>query len=110
MHGSGQQKRNYLHVEDLAEGSMVALKSNLKNKTVTLASNKNIKIIDLAKKIIKLTKSKSKIKFDKKIKRIDDFTSNFTSNNKIYNFLGWKPKFTLSSGLSKYIKNKNFVA
>ena len=110
VHGSGQQKRNYLHAEDLAEGSMVALKSNLKNKTVTLASNKNIKIIDLAKKIIKLTKSKSKIKFDRKIKRIDDFTSNFTSNNKIYNFLGWKPKFTLSSGLSKYIKNKNFVA
>jgi UDP-glucose 4-epimerase len=108
IQGNGQQKRNYLYAEDLAEGSMVALKRKLKNKTITLASNQNIKIIHLAKKIIKLTKSKSKIKYDRKRKRIDDFTSNFISNSKIYGFIGWKPKFSLNRGLSDYIKNKSF--
>ena len=108
IQGNGQQKRNYLYAEDLAEGSMVALKKKLKNKTITLASNQNIKMIHLAKKIIKLTKSKSKIKYSRKRKRIDDFTSNFISNSKIYDFIGWKPKFSLNSGLSDYIKNKSF--
>ena len=108
IQGNGQQKRNYLYAEDIAEGSMVALKKKMKNKTITLASNQNIKIVHLAKKIIKLTKSKSKIKYDKKRKRIDDFTSNFTSNRKIYGFIGWKPKFSLNRGLSDYIKNKSF--
>ena len=108
IHGNGQQKRNYLHAEDLAEGSMVGMKNKLNNKTITLASNSNIKITHLAKKIIKLTKSKSKIKYDRKRKRIDDFTSSFKSSNKIYNFIGWKPKFSLSRGLSDYIQNKKF--
>ena len=108
IHGNGQQKRNYLHAKDLGEGSLIALKKKLKNKTVTLASDQNIKIINLAKQIIKLTKSKSKIKYAKKKKRSDDFTSNFISSRKTYNSVGWKPKFNLNSGLKEYIKNKNF--
>ena len=79
-----------------------------KSKIVTLASDQNIKIINLAKQIIKLTKSKSKIKYAKKKKRSDDFTSNFISSRKTYNSVGWKPKFNLNSGLKVYIKNKNF--
>ena len=38
IHGSGKQKRDYLHVEDLGEGSAIALDEKLVNKTVTLAS------------------------------------------------------------------------
>jgi len=70
IYGNGQQKRNYLHVEDLGEGSMIALKEKLKNKTITLASKKNIKIINLAKMIIRLINSKSKIILNKKKKTL----------------------------------------
>ena len=76
IHGNGNQERNYLHVEDLGEGSVAAINKKLINKTVTLTSNKNIKIKNLAKKIIQLTGSKSKIIFSKNKKRLDDFTSN----------------------------------
>ena len=31
--GNGKQKRNYLHVEDLANGSLIALKNEAKNYT-----------------------------------------------------------------------------
>ena len=105
--GDGQQKRNYLHVEDLASGSMIALKEKTKNKIITLASEKNIKIIDLAKTIIKLTKSKSKIVFDKKNKRFDDFTSNYSYNKKKEkDLINWQPKYDIKSGLDQYIKAK----
>ena len=102
--GNGQQKRNYLHVEDLAAGSMIGLKEKSKNKIITLASRKSITIIDLAKTILNLTHSKSKIIFNKKNKRFDDFTSNhYYSEHRKYLF-GWRPKYNLKNGLKHYIK------
>lgn len=104
IHGNGKQKRNYLHVEDLGEGSTIALDKKLVNKTVILASKNSIKMIDLAKKIIKLTKSKSKIILNNKKKRLDDFTSNHIYIKKKDYLPGWKPKHNLTSGLLQYIK------
>ena len=106
IHGNGKQKRNYLHVEDIGEGSVSALGAKSKNKTVILASKNSIKIIDLAKKIIKLTKSKSKIILSIKNKRIDDFSSSKIYVKKNDYLPGWKPKYNLKEGLIKYIKYK----
>ena len=102
--GDGSQKRNYLYVKDLAEGSMIALKDKTKNKIVTLASKKNITILNLAKIILKLTKSKSKIIFKKKKKRFDDFTSNYNYNKSKKYLFGWKPKHNIKTGLTEYIE------
>ena len=101
--GDGQQKRNYLHVEDLAKGSMMALKQKTKNKIITLASKNNIKMFDLARTIIRLTKSSSKIRFNKKNKRFDDFTSNYSYKNNNEGIINWKPKYSLKKGLEQYI-------
>ena len=104
--GDGQQKRNYLHVEDLAKGSMMALKQKTKNKIITLASKNNIKMFDLARTIIRLTRSSSKIKFNKKNKRFDDFTSNYPYKNNNEGIINWKPKYSLKKGLEQYIRFK----
>ena len=109
VHGDGKQKRNYIYVEDLAEGSMIALKNISKNKTVTLSSKKNIKIIDLSKTIIKLTKSKSKIIINKKKKRFDDYNSSSAELQTKKNSFNWKPKYNLTSGLKKYINFKQKI-
>ena len=76
------------------------------NKTITLVSKKNTKIIDLAKMIIKLTKSKSKIIFDKKNKRFDDFSSKYPYNKDEKNIINWQPKYDLKNGLEQYIRLK----
>ncbi len=104
--GDGQQKRNYLHVEDLAKGSMMALKQKTKNKIITLTSKNNIKMFDLARTIIRLTKSNSKIRFNKKNKRFDDFTSNYSYKNNNEGIINWKPKYSLKKGLEQYIRFK----
>ena len=104
--GDGNQKRNYLYVKDLAEGSMIALKNKTKNKIITLAAKNNIKIFNLAKIILKLTKSKSKIIFKRKNKRLDDFTSNYNYNKSEKNLIGWKPKHDMQTGLKEYIKTR----
>ena len=107
IHGDGQQKRNYIYAEDLGYGSLAALKEKSTNKTITLAAKKNTKIIDLAKMIIKITKSKSKIVFNKEKRRLDDFTSVLSYKNSYEkNLMIWRPKYSLEKGLKKYIELK----
>ena len=107
IHGNGQQKRNYVYAEDLGYGSLFALEKKAANKIITLVSKRDTKIIDLARMIIKITKSKSKIFFDKKKRRLDDFTSLFSyKSNHEKNLMIWRPKHSLEKGLKKYIKLK----
>ena len=107
IYGDGQQKRNYIYAEDLGYGSLAALKEKSTNKTITLAAKKNTKIIDLAKMIIKITKSKSKIVFNKEKRRLDDFTSVLSYKNSYEkNLMIWRPKYSLEKGLKKYIELK----
>ena len=107
IHGNGQQKRNYVCAEDLGYGSLFALEKKATNKIITLVSKRDTKIIDLARMIIKITKSKSKIFFDKKKRRLDDFTSTFSyKSNREKNLMIWRPKYSLEKGLKKYIELK----
>ena len=107
IHGNGQQKRNYVCAEDLGYGSLFALEKKATNKIITLVSKRDTKIIDLARMIIKITKSKSKIFFDKKKRRLDDFTSVFSyKSNREKNLMIWRPKYSLEKGLKKYIELK----
>ena len=107
IHGNGQQKRNYIYAEDLGYGSLAALEEKSTNKTITLAAKKNTKIIDLAKMIIKITKSKSKIIFNKEKRRLDDFTSVLSYKNSYEkNLMIWRPKYSLEKGLKKYVELK----
>ena len=107
IHGNGQQKRNYIYAEDLGYGSLFALEKKATNKIITLVSKRDTKIIDLARMIIKITKSKSKIFFDKKKRRLDDFTSVFSyKSNHEKNLMIWRPKYSFEKGLKKYIELK----
>ena len=60
-------------------------------------------MFDLARTIVRLTKSNSKIRFNKKNKRFDDFTSNYSYKNNNEGIINWKPKYSLKKGLEQYI-------
>ncbi|MDC0418915.1 NAD-dependent epimerase/dehydratase family protein [Pelagibacteraceae bacterium] len=104
IHGDGKQTRNFFNVKDIAEASVTALSKKFTNRSMTLGTKINTKIIDLAKKIIKLTKSKSKIIIIKKKKRFDDFDSKKINKIDNKNFIKLNKKYNLELDLKNYIK------
>ena len=64
MYGDGNQSRTFLHVDDHVNFVMYLLTNNLfVNDVVNVGSDKELPIIDLAKLIINLTGSRSKIEY-----------------------------------------------
>tara|TARA_B100000963_G_scaffold234347_1_gene204736 strand:+ start:5542 stop:6387 length:846 start_codon:yes stop_codon:yes gene_type:complete len=103
VHGNGLQTRDFVHAEDIANASLHAMNLKYKNKTLTIGQNKNIKIIDLARKIIKLSNSKSKIQKDKANKRQDDFDLNKLKKINKSQFINYKFKYSLEKGIKKLL-------
>ena len=88
-------------------------------ESYNVGSGKNIKNIDIIKKIIKISKTKSLNKMDKvKIKFVKDRPGHdirYALNcNKIFKKLGWKSKIPFEKGLSDtfdwYLNNKKFLS
>jgi len=108
VYGDGKQTRSFCYMVDMVEGLYKLMESNLQIP-VNLGNPKEFKIIDLAKKIKNMTKSKSKIIFkelpkDDPIRRRPDIS---IAKKK----LKWQPKTELNAGLAKtiaYFKNIKF--
>ena len=97
-------RRNFIHVLDVVEGIVFAIKNfnKLKSNVYNLGlSSANISKIMLAKKIKKQQKD-IKIKIVKN-RKDPDKRDYLVSNKKLEN-LGWKAKYSLDSGISELIK------
>jgi len=102
IHGDGQQTRSFLYILDWLIGTWEFLTGNYKGEIINIGSDKEITIIDLAKKIISLTNSKSSIIF---LKRRDDDPSRRAADiKKAKNILHWEPKVNLNEGLIQTIE------
>ena len=98
IYGDGTQTRSFCYVDDLVEG-MIKMMNNTKSfhGPVNLGNPSERTVLDLAQKIIKLTESKSKIKFlplpsDDPVKRKPDIS---LAKEK----LNWEPKTEITEGL-----------
>ena len=103
LHGTGQQKRTYLHVEDFcnAVGFIIDNKKTI-NQIYNLGSFDEFKNIDVVKLICtKLKKKLNKNILYAKDRPFNDFrySVNF---KKIYD-LGWRPRYTLKDKISEII-------
>ena len=100
--GDGNQTRAFLYVDDWVEATLKMLfTKGLKGEVINVGSDKETKIIDLANLIIKLTGSKSKIKFLPP--RPDDPPRRAADISKAKKLLNWEPKTPLEEGLKKTI-------
>ena len=64
VYGNGKQSRCFTHVNDVVSGLVGLMKSDKScGEVFNIGSSEEIKIVDLAKKIIEITKSKSTIRF-----------------------------------------------
>lgn len=102
IYGSGSQTRSFCYVDDLIEG-FVRLMAAPDEVTgpVNLGNPGEFTMLELAEKVLKLTKSSSKLEFkplptDDPLQRCPDIT---LAKGK----LGWEPKVALEEGLDRTI-------
>lgn len=100
--GDGKPTRDFLYVEDIAEGIVLAAERlNAPNYFVNLASGEEISIGDLSKLIAELCDFKGNIEFDISKKGGDPRRT--ASGERGKQLLGFSPKVSLREGLIKTI-------
>jgi len=109
--GTGNPKREFLHVDDMASACLLVMNLNkeiYKKNTqpmishINVGSSVEIKIKELAENIKNIVGYKGKINFNK---NKPDGTPRKIMNNKIIKSLGWQPKITLKEGLAEAYKD-----
>lgn len=100
--GDGSQTRSFSFVTDIIEGIlMISMSEQCKGQVLNLGTDKEITILELAERILKLTNSKSKISYGPF--PIDDPQRRCPDISKARKIIGWIPKVQLNEGLKKII-------
>lgn len=101
VYGKGSQTRSFCYVSDLIESMYKVMNLENFHNPVNLGNPLEFTIIELAKKIKKLTKSKSEIIF--KSLPLDDPVKRKPDISLAKKLLKWEPKVCLDDGLKKTI-------
>ncbi len=101
--GDGTQTRSFCYVDDMTEGIYkISLKDGIEGEVFNIGNPEEISIINLARLIVELTGSSSKIKFLPLPE--DDPPKRKPKIDKIKATINWKPKISLKKGLIKTIE------
>ena len=102
VYGNGEQTRSFCYIDDLVEGMLKMMGSGKENiGPINLGNPIEFKIIELAKLIIQLTDSKSKI-INKDLP-IDDPVRRKPDISLAKKILDWEPKTEVTDGLKETI-------
>jgi UDP-glucose 4-epimerase len=98
IYGDGMQIRDYTYVDDVSDAFVLALNnSRAVGETFLLASGERISLLELARKVIDLTKSGSQLK--SLPARKGDVRRFVGNSKKAREMLGWRCKVPLDAGL-----------
>jgi GDP-L-fucose synthase len=108
--GTGSPKREFLHVDELADAAVFLMESYNSEEIINVGTGKDISIIELAKLIKEITGFKGGFVFDPG--KPDGTPEKLLDISKIKK-LGWKPKISLLEGVSStyqwFLKNLNYI-
>lgn len=110
--GDGAQRRDYVFVKDAAKGIvLMAERYDLAAEAINIGSGKSLEIIEIAKRIIELTGSKSEIVLQPP--RPGEVPILEADISKAREMIGWKPEYSFEDGLLETIKwgkrNKQYL-
>lgn len=98
--GDGSQFRQFIYIEDLAEGIVLALKPTAARRIYNLDGEERITILQIAETIQRLLGSAE-------IRRVParpgDFSGKVVRSHRAQQELSWKPKVRFEEGLRRYI-------
>lgn len=104
VYGRGEQTRSFCYIDDLAEGLQRLMLASV-NEPLNLGNPDEFTVMQLAKIVLKLTGSKSKIIF--KSLPQDDPRQRRPDISRAKKLLKWRPKVSLEEGLKKTIPSFN---
>ena len=107
IHGDGAQRRVFCHVDDAVRGVIDLWRhSEGDGEAFNVGGIEETSILDLAKKIIGITNSSSKVNFipyaELKSQGFEDMQRRVPSTEKLKKLIGWVPKKGLDEILSDY--------
>ena len=109
IYGEGTQTRTFCYVNDNIDTCIKIFENNLiMNDVINIGGAKEYRIIDLAKIIIKLTNSNSKITHLPALKE-GDMKRRMPDNSKMIKILD-RDMITLEEGIDRMINSDNFVS
>jgi len=100
--GDGEQGRCFIYIEDIAEGSIAALRDEAKNEVFNIAGDKFVTMNHVVQNLKQIL---GQINVKREPPRPGDFRGTRVSVEKAEKLLGWKPKISFSEGLKKYVKH-----
>ncbi|MEM4644300.1 MAG: NAD-dependent epimerase/dehydratase family protein [Candidatus Methanomethylicaceae archaeon] len=103
IYGDGQQTRDFVHVQDVAEAIRLSIESSTKNETFNIGSGKPTKIYELAKTVIDLLNRDISIRHA--MPRAGDIRQSYADISKAQRILGFCPTFSLKQGLTNLLEN-----
>lgn len=105
--GNGKQTRSFCYVSDMTEGiNRVMDSKNTEGEILNLGNPQEFTILELAEKVIKLTKSTGRVVLTENMP-VDDPSRRCPNISKAKKMLGWEPKINLDTGLKKILEEWN---
>ncbi|MGB9878312.1 MAG: NAD-dependent epimerase/dehydratase family protein [bacterium] len=102
IQGDGSQYRNYIYIDDLIRGHILAMSERAENQTYNLEGPRKITIREIAETIKEIIGSQVEIKYVEA--RPGDFKGRTASFEKAEKELGWKPEIDFKEGMQRYIE------
>ena len=100
IYGDGSQERDFTYVDDIAEGTVRAIKP-VGYEVINLGSSEPYKLSDMIKIIEKYTGKKASYKYKGFHKT--DMKSTWADINKAKNILNWRPQVDLDEGIKRTV-------
>src|SRR3990167_8965396 len=103
IYGDGKQTRSFCYIDDQIAGQILAMEKGTAGEVFNIGNDEEITILEFAKIIQRLARSKSKIIFSQELPE-DDPRQRKPDIKKAKKNLNWKPRISLEEGLLKTIK------
>lgn len=106
MRSDGSYTRDYVYIDDIISGYLLVAENIYKKNIAGMAFNfsyeKPISVMDIVKKIYKITGNKINYKVENRARY--EIKHQYLSSSRARRILNWKPRYDLNKGLEKTIE------
>ena len=111
INGNEETRTSLANVSDMVNGLISLMSSPIEITLVNLGSDQEVRLVSVAQKILSLTNSTSRVRFEPRIPNCED--AGIPDISRAKDLLGWVPLIGLDDGLGEVVKyansSKNFL-